>query len=155
MEFRFVPAYDIPFPVAKHESAIERNAMPHYIVENLTGDVWGPFSARAERKSWPEQAPILLLEDYRERRIAPGGKPPMQVEARGERWDMAVRCAEPEKRVVYDYVVHNLVTGRTLRRGPATPEAIEKEGGELIPETRREVDESEVDGDGFVRRKKE
>jgi hypothetical protein len=96
MEFRFFPAYDIPFPVAKPESAIERNAM---------------------------------------------------------HLDVAVRCTEPEKRVVYDYTVHNLVTGRTLRRGPATPEAIEKEGGELIPETRREVDESEVDGDGFVRRK--
>jgi hypothetical protein len=79
----------------------------------------------------------------------------MQAEARGERLDAAVRGTEPEKRVVYDYIVHNLVTGRTLRRGPATPEAIEKEGGELIPETRREVDESEVDDDGFVRRKEE
>ncbi len=116
MEFRFFPAYDIPFPVAEYESAIERNAMPHYIVQNLTSDAWGHFSARAER---------------------------------------LVRCAEPEKRVVYDYIVHNLVTGRTLRRGPATPEAIEKQGGELIPETRREVDESEIDDNGFVRRKGE
>ncbi len=105
--------------MAKYESAIERTAMPHYIVQNLTSDAWGHFSARAERL------------------------------------DVAVRCAEPEKRVVYDYVVHNLVTGRTLRRGPATPEAIEKVGGELIPETRREVDESEIDDNGFVRRKGE
>ena len=49
MEFRFFPAYDIPFPVAKYESAIERNAMPHYIVQNLTSDAWGHFSVRAER----------------------------------------------------------------------------------------------------------
>jgi hypothetical protein len=80
---------------------------------------------------------------------------PPSVEPSGELVVVALQCTEEEKRVVYDYTVHNLVTGRTLRRGPATPEAIEKEGGKPVPETRREVDESELDENGFVRPKEE
>ena len=56
---------------------------------------------------------------------------------------------------VYYYTFFNLVTGRKLRRGPATLLAIERAGGQPLMETAQEVDDSELDAEGFVRRKEE
>lgn len=54
---------------------------------------------------------------------------------------------------VYFYTVFNAVTGRKLRRGPATLEAIEKDGGKPEMETETDIDDSELDEHGFARRK--
>ena len=54
------------------------------------------------------------------------------------------------KRTVYYFTRFDVVSGRTVRLGPARLEAITMARGEAILDTEHEIDESDLDGDGYA-----
>ncbi len=55
------------------------------------------------------------------------------------------------KRTVHYFTVYDVVNDQKVRRGPATLDAITMARGRALLETAHEIDESDLDGDGFTR----